>query len=366
MIESARCTQRTLPAPCTPAHEYGRAYGMEKAVRYLTLVLTTGCNLRCSYCYRGESGQHAAMPLDAALDALSAAHAGGAPFHVQLTGGEPLLEPELLRAIIGHIRRENMTATVGVQTNATLLSPDMAGFLREHAVLVGVSVDGAPRIQEKTRGNARALLRGLAVLETAGAPFRVTTVLVRDTLPGLAELPLFLANYRQAKGIAFDLPVLKGRMTEAMLPSAGELAEALQKFLRAFETVNTRLRVPLTLRELETLLRACRREAGDAAPAGQRHYCHASRGESLAVGPYGEVRACGQLTESGQTHCPDSLPARPDVNLAGHHLAFAECAACELRHVCPGDCPSRLLHTPPAAARLACALYTTLWRNIHA
>lgn len=86
------------------------------------LVLTTACNLDCVYCYEGggnEKGE--TMALETALRALDLVAASNQPFHVQLTGGEPLLAGELVFSILEYIRNNNLPATTAIQTNGVLL-----------------------------------------------------------------------------------------------------------------------------------------------------------------------------------------------------------------------------------------------------
>ncbi len=55
-------------------------------VRTLVLWLTTRCNLRCAYCYRGEQ-REMAMPLEVIRSALQLTGGVGRPLHVQMAGG---------------------------------------------------------------------------------------------------------------------------------------------------------------------------------------------------------------------------------------------------------------------------------------
>ncbi|HCX89504.1 MAG TPA: radical SAM protein, partial [Deltaproteobacteria bacterium] len=69
---------------------------MNRYPRYLVLLLTTACNLNCAYCYREERDHFQSMPREVAEKALRLAASSGSSFHVQITGGEPCLEPELI------------------------------------------------------------------------------------------------------------------------------------------------------------------------------------------------------------------------------------------------------------------------------
>ena len=72
---------------------------MPSPIRYLVLLLTTACNARCVYCYRNEESAQV-MSMDVARTALALAAQSGAPFHVQLAGGEPTLALEAIAMLV--------------------------------------------------------------------------------------------------------------------------------------------------------------------------------------------------------------------------------------------------------------------------
>jgi len=109
--------------------------------RYLVLWLTTACNLRCRYCYRKED-DHAIMSKEVARTALFLAAQSGLPFHVQLAGGEPTLEPDMIEFVGRTVRDAHWPATLAMQTNGTLWERDMIELCRRYDIGIGVSVDG--------------------------------------------------------------------------------------------------------------------------------------------------------------------------------------------------------------------------------
>jgi len=125
------------------------------------LVLTRACNLDCTYCYEGGWHHGSPMGVDTAMKALEMVASQKTPFHVQLTGGEPLLAADLLCAILDRIRKEGWPATTAVQTNGVLLNRDCARVFKAHGTAVGISVDGLPGIQEKLRGQSAATYRAM-------------------------------------------------------------------------------------------------------------------------------------------------------------------------------------------------------------
>jgi len=110
------------------------------------VYMTAGCNLACQHCWlspvyqpKGTTGGH----LD--YDLFKLALEEGIPLglrNVKLTGGEPLLHPDFLR-FVDLVKEKNLGLTI--ETNATLMTPELAKHLRELSTLrhISVSIDGA-------------------------------------------------------------------------------------------------------------------------------------------------------------------------------------------------------------------------------
>ena len=61
------------------------------SIRYLVLLLTNRCNLKCKYCYCPPQAVQLDMSFSTVKQAVDIASSHGKHFHVQLTGGEPVL-----------------------------------------------------------------------------------------------------------------------------------------------------------------------------------------------------------------------------------------------------------------------------------
>ena len=329
-------------------------------IRYLILALTTRCNLSCGYCYNGESGAPEDMTDDVMDAALDVAAEGRAPLHVQLTGGEPTLVPETVGRAVRRVRKRARNATIGLQTNGTRLSPSLVGWLRDRDVQIGVSLDGPPGVHQALRGRASETLLGLRTLESEGVSFRVTTVVCAATAGHLDRLVLLLAGFRQARGVGLDLLVRKGRGRDGVAPAgAVGLGNGVRAMTAALDAVNRRRETPIRLRERDHLRRAM---ASDGPP---QPFCHACRGESLAVRPDGALFPCGQTL--GDARFAAGTVYRPDpdrlMGLAARAEVGGDCAGCPLAGRCPGECPSRLFYNRAADPGLGCHLYRTLWES---
>ncbi|MBP8646197.1 MAG: radical SAM protein [Syntrophobacteraceae bacterium] len=326
-------------------------------IRYLVLWLTTDCNLQCAYCYRGEPPSRS-MPVEIARSALELAAASGLPFHVQLAGGEPLLEPQLVAILAEMVREAGWPATLAIQTNGTMLDGCWIELCRRYGIGVGVSLDGPPAVQEQVRGGAAATFHGLRMLSEASLPVRITTVLSTANVLRLKELILSLAVFPTVEGIALDPLVLRGRAVQAqgLVPSNFSIGQGIRSMLTSLKLVNTLRTQPIRWRELDAVERALR---GDRP---SRAYCHACLGESLAVHPDGTVYPCSQVVgdPAWAVGTVESVDWRKLRNAYHEVKLRGDCDLCLLDGRCPGDCPSRLLSNRGLSRHVVCAVYQAI------
>src|ERR1044072_226940 len=66
-------------------------------------------------------------------------------------------------------QRHGKAVTFSLQTNATMVTPELAGLLAENQTVVGVSLDGDEEINESVRGHTGRVLRGFRYLTGAFA-----------------------------------------------------------------------------------------------------------------------------------------------------------------------------------------------------
>lgn len=145
-------------------------------LRTLYLYLSNSCNLACRHCWitpRFVDGRaHPGDVID--VEALRAAVAEALPLglsRAKFSGGEPLLHPRF-REIAAMLTE--MGPTLDMETNGTLLTADLARFLKDetNANFISISLDGGDAAtHDAFRGVPGAFagaLRGLACLTDAG------------------------------------------------------------------------------------------------------------------------------------------------------------------------------------------------------
>ncbi|WP_448382134.1 radical SAM protein [Desulfosoma sp.] len=333
---------------------------MGPVIRYLILWLTEACNLRCCYCYRPAVMTPKTMRGEVLEQALGLAARSGRPFHVQLSGGEPTLVPELIEQTAELLRDSGLSYTLGLQTNGTRLTPDLVHLFRRHGIQVGISLDGPPPIHESLRGAFAQTLAGMQLLEAGHVPFRVTTVVSAASVGTLDLLVLLAGGFQWCRGIALDLLTVKESALKGGVapPGPEALRDGLKRLWQSLVFVNRHRRHPLRLRELDGLLRA--KQKSTPSP-----FCHAARGESLAVRPDGAVFPCGQVVGEERLACGTvwDVDAGSLASLCGKDRPRGvPCRTCPVQAFCPGECPSRLSFNAAHHGALVCTMYQTLWQ----
>ncbi len=147
------------------------------------------CNLRCRYCFYSD---HAGGRMDPDLFARLLASYAALPFAgkaVALQGGEPLLaDPEILAIL------NRAPVAKSLQTNATLITDEIARDLAANRWLVGASLDGPPELNAARGDVFDATVRGIRRLEAAGVDYNLLTVVSRANVARPVEVYRFLRD----------------------------------------------------------------------------------------------------------------------------------------------------------------------------
>lgn len=149
-------------------------YDFSMDLFYIQWHLTNFCNLRCRHCYQEDFSREADLPFyrlaQVADNFLDAVAGWGRRACIHLTGGEPLLKPDLF-PLLGHLERHPAVQELGIITNGLLLDPSKVEGLSSFPKLkkLKISLDGpeprtndvirAPGAFQKVRQNLSSLPR---------------------------------------------------------------------------------------------------------------------------------------------------------------------------------------------------------------
>lgn len=231
---------------------------------------TLRCNLRCHHCYSWSSPtQRDFLPAEILAPALAAARAQGYTA-VGVSGGEPLLYPQLPE-LLASAKAVGLTTTV--TTNGLLLSDKRLAEIAEVVDLFALSIDGREASHNRVRDSPRAfegLRLGLAALRRAGRLFGLIFTLTAGNLDELEDV----ASFAEAEGSSLLQvhPLEQAGRAEVDLPRTApddlELAYAFLEVVRLRKRHQGRLIIHLDVAaRAELLADPARGFAGE--PAGR-------------------------------------------------------------------------------------------------
>jgi len=179
------------------------------AFHVMTKPIGPLCNLDCKYCFYLEkeklfpSNENFRMS-DEVLESYIRQYiaAQNVPeIHFAWQGGEPtLLGVGFFRKVVEFQKKYAGGKTINnaLQTNGTLLDDEWCAFLAEHRFLVGVSVDGPPKLHDAYRVDKKGgatyekVILGIRRLQKHGVEFNTLTVVNRVNSKKPLEVYRFL------------------------------------------------------------------------------------------------------------------------------------------------------------------------------
>ncbi len=150
------------------------------------------CNLRCSYCFYLDHSRlypHSRRHRmdETVLERVVASYmqTEQSQYSFGWQGGEPtLMGLDFFRKVVALQKKHGKQGALvgnGLQTNATLVTDELAAFLSEYKFLLGVSLDGPQEIHDLyrrgdgERGSFDRVLKGIEILQRHSVEFNILT-----------------------------------------------------------------------------------------------------------------------------------------------------------------------------------------------
>lgn len=357
--------------------EYLKAYA--KDVRFLSLLVAENCNLGCSYCIAGanidsaRTGRTTRMPWEVARTSLKwfASRALCDDAVLNFSGGEPLLNWTVVASSVEYVAsafpRLAESLKLSINTNATLITPEIAHFLAAHDFAVATSLDGTPegsdlvRITRKGRlGVSQQILAGWDLLADAGLPVDGFMATFNDrNYEQLNRSVIDFAVERGCRWVRVDCDVIH-LLDRPVAETADRLWEVYEAGRDAGIAVEGFWSTP------------AKNLINPDYPMQVPFFCGAVSGETVSVHPDGRLSACGFSRGDLGRVSSDGLERdfAAHIALVAAHLPGARefCRGCDIEGFCAGGCNIALEEAAAvgsdAAVRYNCELYREMTRRL--
>jgi radical SAM protein with 4Fe4S-binding SPASM domain len=317
----------------------------------LAINLTQRCNLACDHCYldattrkEGCSEELSSQEVCNLLDSIAER---GNETMVVLTGGEPLMRPDL-EIIARHGANLGLAMVLG--TNGTLLTEKRINSLKQAGMLgVGISVDSLKAARhDNFRGRRGCWDKTMAAIRSCKRlefPFQIHFTVTQKNHQELPAMILFCCN-QGARVLNVFFLVCTGRGESLVDISPRAYERVLEQLVRAQADYPELIIRPRCAPQFKRVAHQLNPEAtvnrisgrdGDGCIAAT-HYCR--------VTPKGEVTPCPYIdTAAGSIRQQDFWEIwdhSPDFVELRHPKLQGKCGLCEYRELC-GGCRARAI-----------------------
>lgn len=321
-------------------------------INYLELIMSEACNFRCTYCIHFNNLEtsnrinnlNKFMRFEVAKEAIDGylkilrSH-GKHIAEINFGGGEPLLAWPVINQILKYCHAVyglEFEFHFSINTNASLITLDIAGALKKFRVEIASSLDGLRdgndlvRLTKSGGGTFSKIIRGFDNLALAGYPLDGIAITVADkNFNQLDESIVDWAVTRGMSNVRIDIDVID--MVE--IP----IEEIVAKLIHIRRYAAKRgIDVPgFWSRPAENL--------NESTLESRVAFCGAVRGNSMCIGPSGSIYGCGystvqlgNLSEIQSFYAPNAEYHR---FIKSHFTGAIEmCKECMIEGQCGGGC----------------------------
>lgn len=318
------------------------------------------CNFNCSYCYAAKGRSNEEMDvktLDSAMDwFLDKNRIPENDLYIFIVGGgEPLMSWRVVQEVVGKVSEAKTTRrrkiSVAMTTNGSLITDERARFLADSDIMVNVSFEVIPEVQNRQRGMYDEVVRGIEILQRAGARFAIRATvspLNVDRMPEMVDVVLH------------RFPRVRRLNLEAILAGKEVFgsADSLRNFLERFRDGFAEARMRGNNNGLKVISAAARMDL----TMFKERFCQGD----LCLTPRGDVSICRRFSSPNEENFHHTVfghveNGHLEVDEEEYHRALEfsladrrRCRECFLRWHCGGLCLSQQTMFPPDYYDILC------------
>lgn len=321
-------------------------------IDYLELIMSEACNFRCTYCIHFNNLETSNrinnpkkfMRLEMAKEAVDQylevlRKHGKHIAEINFGGGEPLLAWLVIKQVLEYCcvtYDSEFEFLFSINTNASLITSEIAATLKEYHVEIASSLDGLRDANDRVRmtksgdGTFSQIVRGFEVLTMAGYPLDgIAVTVTKMNFHELGESIIDWALARDMKEVRIDIDVVG--MVEIPVGDVVTKLMRIQHYAaeRGIDVSGFWSRPAENLNESTLEKRVA--------------FCGAVRGNSMCVSPSGNIYGCGysntQLGTLTKIETFHALEQGYHRFVRDHLTGVMEmCKGCMIEGQCGGGC----------------------------
>ncbi|MBP2144205.1 uncharacterized protein J2127_001375 [Methanococcus voltae] len=280
-------------------------------MKYLILKVTKNCNLRCKYCYAnlsnlsnedcetGDLNSACNMNFETAKKAIDYLLDIDKDLKIQFTGGEPLLNFELIKEVVNYCNskynstNENYKYKINfaIQSNGTIINSEIIEFINTNKIGLGISLDDLNnefRVYADNKPCKIDVLKNMAVFKANGIHFGVTSVITSNNLDEavIEELIIYLISMG-VHSISFDFLKLKNK---DKFEDNDVFEPDYNDFIKLIDKLDAK-KYPISIKNLNRKKKYKMNKTGNDF----ENYCYLNSGDLLYVNECGDIYSCPTL-----------------------------------------------------------------------
>lgn len=182
-------------------------------------ILSQICNLACSYCYAQNSRSKEILSLEkikTVVDFVCADTNHKNKSFSFIGGGEPLVTWDIFKRSVNYIQtvteKKGFSTKIKVTTNGTLLNKERISFLKTNNIIIGISFDILPIIQDTQRpfpnrgvSSFREVHSNIRMLLSNGLIPRIRSTITSQNVSLMPQMVEFvIEKYPEIKSLHFE------------------------------------------------------------------------------------------------------------------------------------------------------------------
>ncbi len=315
------------------------------------LKITTGCNLRCKYCYSSEKKGFASRIDKSVLEKLFTGITRLPSKRIQFIwhGGEPLLVGKSFFSEVLQLQRRILGSEFevinNVQTNGTLLDEGWIDFLFQNNFGIGISIDGPEDIHNLNRVSVPGydthtkVMEAVSNLTRRGYPTSVCCVVTKQTLNRAREIYEFFCELGVKE---FDpIPCLPYKTNDKSKDLAVDPLDYAKFLIDLFDIWFAQDNEEISIRYLSNVLQGI--SLGHSSLCKLAGTC----ASFLSITPKGDVYPCDSFIGYSEYLLGNLQHETLETIVEGYNYArfigdmsetITECAECDWFRLCKGGC----------------------------